>query len=123
MSVQGPLNVQYCITNNSGNITCQYVLHCIKIFKYTPVVGMIQNYLTFELFPITLEGYSIQFNSFISLKPWNGTRGAYKIHLHVYNSRGKQKDSLEKQTTLLIFRIKKYTFFVNISSYFFLFCV
>ena len=39
------------------NIACQYVLDCIDIFKDTSLVRDIQNFLTLEIFPITLDDY------------------------------------------------------------------
>ena len=43
--------------NDRENIACQYVLDCIDTYKGTSLE--IQNFLTLEIFPITLEEYSI----------------------------------------------------------------
>jgi hypothetical protein len=42
--------------NDRENIACQYVLNCIEILKYTPVVPMIQAWI--KLFSFDLETYS-----------------------------------------------------------------
>jgi hypothetical protein len=43
--------------NDRENIACQYVLHLIDTFKDTSL--HIQNFLTLEIFPITLDDYPI----------------------------------------------------------------
>jgi hypothetical protein len=43
--------------NDRENIACQYVLESMDIFKDTSL--HIQNFLTFEIFPITLDDYRI----------------------------------------------------------------
>ena len=43
--------------NDRENNACQYVLHLIEILKYTPLVQMIQVFVT--SFPIALDEYPI----------------------------------------------------------------
>jgi hypothetical protein len=44
--------------NDRENKACQYILECIELFK-DGLVPRLQNYMTAEIFPITLDEYPI----------------------------------------------------------------
>ena len=52
--------------NDRENIACQYVLNWTNTYKGTSLLEDIENFINLEIFPITLEEYSILCHSLLS---------------------------------------------------------